>query len=131
MDSVQRKVLVVDDSEILRMTYQLLLELQVGQAIQVVTAASGAEALARLQIQPDIALIVTDLDMPDMSGWELLGRCRRDPRLRSIPVLLTSGALSAGDLRRAREAGATRCLATPCSLTELRRAVATALAPAA
>lgn len=56
----------------------------------VIEAANGAEAMRRAQERPDIALIVLDLRMPVMDGWEFLHHCAGDPRLRATPTIVLS-----------------------------------------
>lgn len=82
-------VLYVEDEPLLREVIARVLE-RLG--VEVVTASCGREALELLEVaglRP--ALIVTDVDMPGMSGEELLRAVRRDPRLAAIPVVAASG----------------------------------------
>lgn len=81
------KILVADDSElILRMATDLLSE----EGFKVVTAGDGATALRRIEEEhPD--LVVLDLLMPRMTGFDVLREIRHNERLKSIPVLIMSG----------------------------------------
>ncbi len=66
------------------------------------TAGSGAEALERLQsFRPDI--IVADLLMPEMNGYELLRRLKADPKTADIPVIVLTAVPEAGRAPRAHE----------------------------
>lgn len=89
-------VLVVDDDENLRSELRSVLEY--GQYF-VLEAEDGKEALDILRSRAGqaIRLIVLDLVMPCMSGWELVDLLRRDPALSRIPVLVTSGTPVHGD----------------------------------
>jgi twitching motility two-component system response regulator PilH len=79
-------VLIVDDSQTLR---QMLSELLIKSGIQVVEAANGVEAKEQLQASvPD--LIITDLIMPQMNGYELCRWIKNEPTLQAIPVLICS-----------------------------------------
>jgi twitching motility two-component system response regulator PilH len=79
-------VLIVDDSQTLR---QMLSELLIKSGIQVVEAANGVEAKEQLQASvPD--LIITDLIMPQMNGYELCRWIKNEPALQAIPVLICS-----------------------------------------
>jgi CheY-like chemotaxis protein len=82
-----KRVLVVDDQPLLRDVQVLLLR----EAGYVATALSGArEALARLaELRPD--LIVLDLSMPDMDGYQFLRRLRADEVWRALPVIVATG----------------------------------------
>lgn len=85
---VARVTLVVEDNPATQAAIGAVLA-QAGYAV--VHVADGAEALAYLRREPSPALIILDLTMPVMSGWELLGERARDPALRAIPVLVMSG----------------------------------------
>jgi two-component system, chemotaxis family, chemotaxis protein CheY len=82
-----RTVLIVEDDEAVRESLAEVLELEGYQALQ---AANGKEALSLLRSSPRPDLILLDLVMPVMSGWQVLGRLRGTPALSSIPVLVLS-----------------------------------------
>src|SRR5262245_26845005 len=84
-----KAVLVVEDSIDTRDSLAFLLR-SVG-GYQVSTAANGQEALDRLRAGPRPGLILLDLLMPTMDGWEFCHRLRQDPALASIPVVVVSG----------------------------------------
>lgn len=79
------RALVVDDAADIRLLADLVLQMA---GVSVTTAASGREALAVLSggELPDILLL--DVQMPDVDGWETLSRVRSDPRTRQLPVVL-------------------------------------------
>ncbi len=81
-------ILVADDDAEIRAILTELLQLE---GYSVITAANGREVLCRVDEQDDLAVILLDLMMPEMSGWELLEHRRGDPRLRTIPVVVLSG----------------------------------------
>jgi serine/threonine protein kinase len=83
-----RQVLVVDDDPAARDSLRKLLE---REGYTVATAADGREALARLRAFPLPDLILLDLLMPVMDGWEFLREQRHDPALASVPVVVISG----------------------------------------
>jgi twitching motility two-component system response regulator PilH len=79
-------VLVVDDSQTVR---QMLSELLQKGGLTVVEAANGLEAKAKIQTQaPD--LVITDLVMPEMNGYELCRWIKNDPVAQNIPILICS-----------------------------------------
>lgn len=86
-----RPVLVVDDHDDSRGLVRSILE---GNGLSVVEAANGKEALDILVTQGQVepCLIVLDLEMPVMSGWEFLAILRVYHRLSEIPVIITSGS---------------------------------------
>ena len=119
-------IVVAEDHEDIRFVVQRALE-RAGH--QVVTAGDGAAALdAVRKHRPDV--VITDLDMPHMSGLELCRAIRADASLRHIPVVLASGSLLPGD-PRAAEVGASATLLKPFLPAQLLALVAGLLPPAA
>jgi CheY-like chemotaxis protein len=82
-----RTILAVDDDDAIREMLRLALEMY---RYRVVTAADGAEALARLRETPEVGLILLDLMMPEMDGWEFLAAVATDERLARIPVVVVT-----------------------------------------
>ncbi len=107
-------VLVVDDYEDNRQMYA---ELLAYAGYRVTVAKDGAEAIATArQVLPD--LIVMDLSLPVVDGWEATRRLKHDDRTRHIPVLALSGHAPeglVGHSEGAHEAGCDSFLAKPCS----------------
>ena len=107
--STGQRVLLVEDNEDNRVIYTTVLQ-HVG--FRVIEAQNGVEAieLARREL-PD--LILMDISIPEMDGWEATRILRRDPSTSSIPIIaLTAHALS-DDRERAAEVGFTSYLAKP------------------
>jgi two-component system, chemotaxis family, chemotaxis protein CheY len=109
-----KTVFVVDDDEDYRHTCCEVLALT---GYRTAAAANGKEALARLRSAPDVDLILLDLMMPVMNGWELQAELARDPQLSAIPVIV----VTAGDT--AADPGAAACLSKVAELPELLEAV--------
>ena len=107
-------VLVVDDYEDNRQMYAELLSYA---GFAVVEACNGAEGIATAQtVLPD--LIVMDLSLPVMDGWEATRRLKSDPRTKHIPILALTGHAPeglAGHSAGVEEAGCDGFLAKPCS----------------
>ncbi len=82
------KVLVVDDDADNR---ELLMELLQTAGYFALAAANGSEAIAHLESGLDPDLILTDLVMPVMSGWDLCETLKRTPAWRSIPLIVLCG----------------------------------------
>jgi CheY-like chemotaxis protein len=87
--SGSRTVLVVDDDQDLLDVTQFVLE---GEGYGVATARNGEEALVLLRAGPPPALVLLDLMMPVMNGWEFLEARARDPALQAIPVLVLTAS---------------------------------------
>ncbi|MCA9710753.1 MAG: response regulator [Myxococcales bacterium] len=110
------KVLVVEDSRAMRVFVSSILEAT--EKYEVVEVDNGFDALRALP-RGDYALIVTDVNMPDVSGIELTKFVRGNAKYRGIPVIVISTDSSRKDLRRAKEAGAYDFLAKPFTAEEL------------
>lgn len=110
-----KKILVVDDEDdILHFLEMVLRE----KGYQVTTASGGHEALTRAQIdKPDLVLL--DIMMPQMDGWEVLKLLRVDDDTRRIPVAMLSARTEAKDRVQGLQEGAIDYICKPFSLTEL------------
>jgi len=84
------RVLIVDDDDIVRVTTQAALT---RRGFDVVAVGSGAEALGYLA-RDTPALMLLDLNMDGMSGWEVLSHVQREPRLRDMKTIVVSGERS-------------------------------------
>ena len=122
----RRRILVADDSDDNR---ALCAELLAFYGFQVVTAADGQEAIAQArQLRPD--LILLDLAMPILSGWEAARQLRADPTLRGVPLIALTAHAFPEPLQQARDAGFDLVLTKPCDLADLRAAVESLLGDA-
>lgn len=109
-DGRARTVLVVDDFPDNREMYASYL---VYSGYVVDQAASGHEALEKaFSAHPD--LIVMDLSLPGLDGWEATHRLKSDPRTKDIPIVVVSGHALAGSVQSAQEAGCDAFLKKPC-----------------
>ncbi len=120
-----RSILLVEDNVHVGTMYRHAVERIAwsdGLRLDVDTARDGAEALERLRHSPAIALVITDLYMPNVDGFARLEQIRSDPELASIPVLAISSA--GPDAREhAIDLGADVCLQKPVNVADLSRAV--------
>ncbi len=120
-ESVQKTVLVVDDYDEVRLVTRRALE---AFGYRVLEAASGAEAVRVAQADaPD--LILMDISIPRMDGWEATRVLRNDPLTRDIPIIALTAHALADDRERAAEVGFTSYLAKPIEpravVAEIRR----------
>jgi chemotaxis protein histidine kinase CheA/CheY-like chemotaxis protein len=97
------KVLVVEDSFTVRELQRSILE---AAGYQVVTARDGRDALATLDGDAQIAMVITDLEMPELDGLELTRALRADAARSSLPVVIVTSRGAEDDRRRGIEAGA-------------------------
>lgn len=118
-----RRVLVVDDHA---MTVELLTDRLEAMGLDVLSASSGPEALRLVATaRPD--LILLDVMMPDMDGFEVTRRLKGDPKTRGIGVVLLTALSAAEDEASARAAGADAYLRKPFQRHELREVISTML----
>jgi two-component system chemotaxis response regulator CheY len=103
-------VLVVDDSKVMR--DMITACLRPDPALQVTQASSGLEAIEQLSLQP-FALLVLDLNMPDIGGLEVVEFVRSQDQLRKLPILIVTTRGDEVSRARILEAGASRFLAKP------------------
>jgi len=110
----KKKILVVEDGEFNR---DLLIQL-LGDQYQVVVAVDGEEGVRKAeQEKPD--LILMDLGLPVLDGWEATERIKANRGLRHIPVIAVTSHAMVGDERRAREVGCNDYLSKPIDEEEL------------
>lgn len=100
---VRKRILVVDDSITTRELERSILE---AQGYQVDLANDGSEALDLLKNDARYSLIITDVEMPNMSGFELTRRIKSDALLQNLPVIIVSSLNNDDHKRRGIEAGA-------------------------
>lgn len=117
----RRTVLLVEDHVDSRAMYAEFLRID----FDVVEAGDGVSALEMmLEAPPDV--VVTDLALPRMDGFEMIARMREDDRLSHVPVIALSGFSGSDHERRARDAGSDVVLMKPCLPETLVAAVASA-----
>ena len=116
-------ILVVDDEEDTRELLRALLE---SEGYAVTTAADGEAALARVQeTRPD--LILLDIMMPEMNGYQVCERLKADPNTRDIPIIFISALEQTDDKVRAFAAGGVDYVTKPFQMKEVLARVATHL----
>ncbi|MEH2358434.1 hybrid sensor histidine kinase/response regulator [Nostoc sp.] len=103
-------VLVVDDAISLRQTLSLTLQ---KFGYQVIQAQNGIEALEKLQLHPEIKVVISDLEMPRMNGFELLSNFRQYPNLGKIPLVILTSRSAEKHRQLAQELGAKAYLTKP------------------
>jgi len=108
-------VMVVDDSITMRKVTSRVLE---NHSIEVVTAQDGLDAIERLHERvPDLMLL--DIEMPRMDGYELAQHIRSDSRLRHIPIVMITSRAGQKHRKKARDSGANAYLTKPYQEAEL------------
>ncbi len=105
-----KKILITEDSPTMRSLLVSAIESLDGY--QIIEATSGFEAL-RLLPREEVDLIITDINMPDINGLELISYVRSNPNYRSIPLFIISTESSEKDLERGIALGADEYLVKP------------------
>ncbi len=115
-----KRVLVVEDNEL---NLKLFCDLLRAHAYLVEPVRDGREAVARARaVEPD--LIVMDIQMPHVTGYELIVELKADEALRAIPVMAVTAYAGREDEERIRAAGADAYVSKPISLMRFLEAVA-------
>jgi CheY-like chemotaxis protein len=104
------KILIADDD--MRTVYALSALLR-GKGAEVVVAETGREALRALDEHSNVRIVLMDIMMPDMDGYEAMRRLRRQPRLAHLPVVALTAKAMKGERERCQEAGASDYMAKP------------------
>lgn len=123
-----QRVLVVEDSQTMREWISAAIE-ELDRPLKVDLAASGFEAL-RLLPRQVYDLVVTDINMPDIHGLELISFIRSDARYAATPLVIVSTESSEEDRRRGLALGANAYLVKPFAVQDLVRVVEDLLAGA-
>ena len=105
-----RKVLVVDDD--VRNIFALSSVLE-RRGMTVLSAGTGREAIETIETTPDLAIVLMDIMMPEMDGYETMQVIRQNPALRRLPIIALTAKAMKGDRERCLEAGASEYLAKP------------------
>jgi len=116
-----RKVLIVDDSALVLHMQHIFLSRYAGARL--IDARNGAEALDKLAAEPDVDLILLDINMPVMNGLELLRNLSETPRFAAIPVIVVSTDGRDDDVAMALKMGARGYLKKPLDGPALHRLI--------
>jgi CheY-like chemotaxis protein len=114
-----KKILVVDDSDLMHRMYGLML-----RGAGLVSARDGAEALERITADPEIDLVLLDINMPRMNGFELLRELGARGVVPGLPVIVVTTEGREEDATRGIAAGAAAYLTKPFRAEEVRAAIA-------
>jgi CheY-like chemotaxis protein len=111
-----RKVLVVDDDA--RNIFALTTVLE-NQDMDVVSATNGRQAIELIQSMPDLSVVLMDIMMPEMDGYETMREIRRHPEYRTLPILALTAKAMKGDRDKCLQAGASDYIAKPVNTDQL------------
>jgi len=117
---VGKKVLIVDDD--IRNIFALSSVLE-RRGMTVLNAGTGREAIATLESTPDVAIVLMDIMMPEMDGYETVQVIRQNPLFRRLPIVALTAKAMKGDREKCLEAGASEYLAKPVNTEQLLSAL--------
>jgi len=117
---VGRKVLIVDDD--VRNIFALSSVLE-RRGMTVLSAGTGREAISTLESTPDIAIVLMDIMMPEMDGYETMQVIRENSSFRRLPIVALTAKAMKGDREKCLEAGASEYLAKPVNTDQLLSAL--------
>jgi CheY-like chemotaxis protein/two-component sensor histidine kinase len=113
---VGRKVLIVDDD--VRNIFALSSVLE-RRGMTVLTAGTGREAIATVESTSDLSIVLMDIMMPEMDGYETMQVIRQNPQFRRLPIIALTAKAMKGDREKCLEAGASEYLAKPVNTEQL------------
>ena len=111
-----RKVLIVDDDA--RNIFALSTVLE-NQDMHVLNATNGREAIELIEATPDLGVVLMDIMMPDMDGYETMRQIRRGAKFRTLPILALTAKAMKGDREKCLRAGASDYIAKPVHAEQL------------
>ncbi|MGO7201587.1 response regulator, partial [Rhizobium ruizarguesonis] len=119
-DLVGETVLLVDDDA--RNIFALSSVLE-RRGMKVLTATTGSEAIDVINNEPSVAIVLMDIMMPGMDGYETMQVIRSEPRFRRLPIVALTAKAMKGDREKCLEAGASDYLAKPVNTEQLLSAL--------
>lgn len=110
------RILVVDDSASVRKFVSVSLEMQ---GFSVITASDGMEALEKLPGE-EVNLVITDLNMPNMDGFELIKTLRENPAYKELPIIVLTSLSDQGSKEQGKALGVESFVVKPFSLEKIQ-----------
>jgi CheY-like chemotaxis protein len=119
-DLVGKQVLIVDDD--VRNIFALSSVLE-RRGMKALSASTGREAMSILESDPQIAIVLMDIMMPELDGYETMKLIREIPSFRRLPIIALTAKAMKGDREKCLEAGASEYLAKPVNTEQLLSAL--------
>jgi two-component system chemotaxis response regulator CheY len=109
-------VLVVDDSAAVRQQVGMAL----GQAgFEVVEAGDGKQGVTAVDQNPQIAMVISDVNMPNMNGLEMVAELKKNPAYKALPIIMLTTEGQPALIKQAKEAGAVGWIVKPFNASQL------------
>jgi CheY-like chemotaxis protein len=119
-DLVGKVALLVDDDTRNIFALSSMLE---RRGMRVLTAANGSEAIRLVNSTPEVAIVLMDIMMPEMDGYQTIAAIRENPSFRRLPIIALTAKAMKGDREKSLEAGASEYLAKPVNTEQLLSAM--------
>lgn len=108
---MKQTIMIVDDSPTVLKFVSYSLK---NSGFKVITASDGMDALEKISsIQENVDMVITDLNMPNMDGYELISTLRQNERFNTTPIIILSSEEDDADRQKGSEAGASAYLTKP------------------
>lgn len=114
----KKDILIIDDDSRNIFALAAVLKSKRYTCLSASSAADGFDILAR---QKDIGVVLMDMMMPDMDGYEALGKMRENEKMKHIPVIAVTAQAMTGDKEKCIEAGANGYVSKPINVEELEK----------
>ncbi|MEO7932435.1 MAG: HAMP domain-containing protein [Chthoniobacterales bacterium] len=111
-----RKVLIVDDDA--RNIFALSIVLE-NQEMEILSATNGRQAIEIIESTPDLSIVLMDIMMPEMDGYQTMKEIRNNATFRTLPILALTAKAMKGDREKCLEAGASDYIAKPVNTDQL------------
>jgi len=111
-----KKILVTDDD--VRNIFSLTKALEIHN-MKVITAVDGKEAIKQLEENPDTSLVLMDIMMPEMDGYEAMQKIRQKREFRNLPIIAVTAKAMSGDREKCIQAGASDYISKPVDIDQL------------
>ncbi|MCO5949376.1 response regulator [Mucilaginibacter flavidus] len=116
-DVLKNKTVLIADDDV-RNIFSMTKSLE-KHGMRVISATDGKEALEQLELHPEIAIVLMDMMMPEMDGYESTARIRRHPRFKDLPIIAETAKAMLGDREKCIAAGASDYISKPVDIDQL------------
>jgi len=120
----QSKILIIDDMSTHLLLLQTILE---EEGYEVLAIDNGKEAIEKIEGDPEISLVLLDIMMPEVDGYEILQKVKMEDKNISIPVIIVSAKTDSKSIKKALEKGAYDYITKPLNVYDIKNKVKSAL----
>jgi len=118
------KILIIDDMSTHLLLLQTILE---EEGYEVLAVDNGKEAIEKIEGDPEINLVLLDIMMPEINGYEILQKINTEDKNISIPVIVVSAKTDNASIKKALEKGAYDYIAKPLNVYDIKNKIKSAL----